>query len=162
MGDLNICIKEASTVQIVELLTYVFRKVYPDFSIVKHLFSSNFKDVDTTKIALDFGRQDIVSAEWKYYLEKRYYKKWHAELVYKHHLQKLTMGFDRSIMSAKDHVIRGLEDRPYRLTSTVSHHSFKVNDSPIDTIDLRGNLFILTVNEAYARNYTEMPEMLEE
>jgi hypothetical protein len=162
MGDLDTFIKQSSTFEIIEFLAYAFRKVYPNHSKFKHLFSLNFKDVNNTKIALDFDRSDIISAEWKYYLERKYYKKWDAELVYKHHLQKLTMGFTQPVMAAKDHVIRGLEDRQYQLTSTANHHLFKVADSPIDTIELRDNLFILTVNEAFAKNYTEMPGMLEE
>jgi hypothetical protein len=154
MGDLDIFIKNASTFEIIEFLAYAFRNIYPDFS--------NFEDINNTEIAKDFDRSDIISSEWKYYLEKKYYKKWDAELVYKHHLQKLTMGFTQPVMAAKDHVIRGLEDRQYQLISTAGHHLFKVANSPIDTIELRDNLFILTINEAFAKNYTEMPEMLEE
>jgi len=163
-GDSKIVdfLEKATTFEVIEFITYVFSKEYPKHTKIMWLLGRNFKDEDSTDIATEHKRKDIVSAKWKYFIDEHMSKVWGSVLTFKFHLQVATIEFDKPIMDAKDNVISGLDDREYTLTTTNDKHVFTVMDSPIAKIELTGNTFILTINEDKAYNYLESPRMLEE
>lgn len=162
-GDSKIVefLETATTFEVIEFITYVFSKDYPMHTKIMWLLGEKFEKEGNINIAVEHLRKDIVSARWKYFLDEHMSRKWGAVLTFKFHLQVATIEFDKPVTDAKDHVIRGLDDRKYTLTTTNGKHVFVVTDSPIAKVELEGAVFTLTINEDKVYNYLESPLMLE-
>ena len=146
--------------ELVEAFAYIFSSKYPNFIQIIFSFANTNHKKDNTYVGEDFKRIDIVSSEWKYYIDERVSKYWGVKLIFQLYLETLNLTFTQSIIDAKEQVISGLNGKKYKVSSTPTTLVFTVEDSPIKKIELNQNTFILTVNKKFAVNYYESPEML--